>query len=146
MKDNPGYYDELLHNFPSYPNPCIYQIELDLKRTFSSDNNFWTDQNDLKLRRVLSAYIRRNPTVGYCQGMNFITAVLITQLEEEEAFWVLCQIIETLLPVDYFTMMTGVVIDQRAFEALLEQYYPDVYRHMIKHTFQPESFTTQWFV
>ena len=42
--------------------------------------------------------------------------------------------------------MTGVVIDQKSFEALIEQYYPEVYRHMLKNSFQPETFTTQWFV
>jgi hypothetical protein len=42
-----------------------------------------------QLRRVLSAYVKRNPTVGYCQGLNFIAAVLLTKLREEEAFWVL---------------------------------------------------------
>lgn len=76
---------------PSYPNPNFYQIELDLHRTFSTNENLegHTKTNRETLRRVLSAYIKRNPTVGYCQGMNFIVAVLITQFSEEEAFWIL---------------------------------------------------------
>ena len=41
------------------------------------------------LRRVLRAYSLYDTDVGYCQGMNFIAATLITFMEEEEAFWML---------------------------------------------------------
>ena len=146
MVDNPNYYEQLLNQVPQYPNPCFYQIELDLHRTFSSDENFYTKINEDKLRRILSAYIKRNPTVGYCQGLNFITAVLITQLSELESFWVLCQLIESILPVDYFNLMTGVVVDQKVLWILLEDHFPDIHKHMLKHNFQSESFTTQWLV
>jgi hypothetical protein len=29
------------------------------------------------LRNVLSTYVKRNPTIGYCQGMNFIVGRMI---------------------------------------------------------------------
>ena len=41
------------------------------------------------LRNVLTAFVVRNPTVGYCQGVNFIAARLLCCMDEEEAFWVL---------------------------------------------------------
>lgn len=63
------------------------------------------------LRNVLACYIKRNPTIGYCQGFNFIGAQLIKYLSEEEAFWVLTQILESYLPLDYYDMMAGVLID-----------------------------------
>eukprot|EP00952_Eustigmatos_sp_NYUAD-ZCMA_P014122 55401-Eustigmatos_ZCMA.PRE.1 len=31
-----------------------------------------------RLRRVLHAYSRIDPEVGYCQGMGFVTAMLLT--------------------------------------------------------------------
>ena len=65
------------------------------------------------MRHVLTAFIMRNPTVGYCQGMNFLCARLLTCLDEEQAFWVLCQIIEELLPLDYFSNLIGVLVDQK---------------------------------
>jgi hypothetical protein len=63
------------------------------------------------LRNVLATYSKRNPTVGYCQGMNFIAGRLLNFMDEEEAFWTLAMIIETILPVDYYSNMVGVLID-----------------------------------
>jgi len=103
MNDNPGYYERLLKDVPHYPNPCFFQVELDLLRTFSTKDAVYSRNIEEKMRRVLGAYIKRNPTVGYCQGLNFIVAILLNKLEEEETFWVFCQLIETMLPVDYYT-------------------------------------------
>jgi hypothetical protein len=65
-----------------------------------------------KLRRVLQTYVKRNPTVGYCQGMNFIVGRLLYFMpEEREAFWTLAMIVETMLPIDYYSNMVGVLID-----------------------------------
>jgi hypothetical protein len=36
-------------------------------------------------------------------------------MNEEEAFWTLCMILETILPVDYYSNMIGVLIDQKIF-------------------------------
>ena len=63
------------------------------------------------LKNVLYTYVKRNPTVGYCQGMNFIVGRLLQYMNEEETFWTLAMIIETILPMDYFSNMVGVLID-----------------------------------
>lgn len=41
------------------------------------------------LRRVLKAYSSYDVEIGYCQGMNFIAAMFLTLVSEEEAFWLL---------------------------------------------------------
>ena len=56
--------------------------------------------------------MKRNPTVGYCQGMNFIVGRLLQFMSEEESFWTLANLIETVLPIDYYSNMVGVLIDQ----------------------------------
>ena len=94
MKDTyPGYFDSLKNSDYSYPNPAFGQIELDLKRTYSDV----TDEKrvlDLinHLRNVLYCFVLRNPTVGYCQGMNFIAGRLLQCFDEDEenAFWAMC--------------------------------------------------------
>ena len=141
-----GYYKSILEDIPGYPNPCIYQIELDLHRTFNSDELTLTKSMEWSLRRILTAYVKRNPTVGYCQGMNFVTAILLKHLTEEQAFWTLCQIVEAILQPDYYTMMTGVIVDQKCFDELLEHYLPDLKAHLDDINFGSENYITQWFV
>lgn len=67
------------------------------------------------LQRVLTAFVIRNRTLGYCQGLNSIAAVLLSVLEESDAFWVLCIICEDLRPRDYYASgsnsMGGLHID-----------------------------------
>ena len=43
--------------------------------------------------------------------MNFIVGRLLKFMSEEEAFWTLAMIIETILPIDYYSNMVGVLID-----------------------------------
>lgn len=50
--------------------------------------------------------------MGYCQGMNFIVGRMLQYMNEEEAFWTLTMIIETMLPVDFYSNMIGVLVDQ----------------------------------
>ncbi len=65
------------------------QIELDLQRTFPF-NKFFLGRNSrgiVKLRRILRAFTRHCPKIGYCQGFNFIAGFALLFLPEEEAFW-----------------------------------------------------------
>jgi hypothetical protein len=41
------------------------------------------------LRKVLVAYAAHDPKVGYCQGMNFLAALLLLAVDkdEERCFW-----------------------------------------------------------
>jgi hypothetical protein len=98
-----------------YPNPCFYQIELDIKRTFPDSPPEETEDLLDPLKNVLTAYSWRNPTVGYCQGMNFIVGRLLRFMNEEEAFWTLTMLLESILPIDYYSNMIGVLIDQKIF-------------------------------
>lgn len=48
-----------------------------------------------------------------------IAARLLLVMEEEEAFWTLVQIIEVILPLDYYTNLLGVLIDLKVFQVFL---------------------------
>ena len=52
------------------------------------------------LRRVLVAYAARNPTLGYCQAMNFVAAALLDALggDEAAAFGALARLCEAIAP------------------------------------------------
>jgi hypothetical protein len=82
MNHNQDYYFKLRDMHHHYPNPSFNQIELDLKRTFPNDPPAAVEYSILPLRNVLNTFIKRNPTIGYCQGMNFIVGNLLKHLNE----------------------------------------------------------------
>ncbi|KZT27218.1 TBC-domain-containing protein [Neolentinus lepideus HHB14362 ss-1] len=100
----PGLFRDLLSESDSGSGVGI-EIEKDVGRTMPLNIFFGGDGAGVdKLRRVLTAYSRRNPAVGYCQGMNLITStLLLVHADEEEAFWVLVAIIERILPDEFFS-------------------------------------------
>lgn len=73
-------------------------IEKDIRRTFPGHRIFETPEGLNALRRVLVAYSVHNQEVGYCQSLNYICAVLLLFVNEEDAFW-LCKM--SLCPLLY---------------------------------------------
>jgi hypothetical protein len=112
-----GYYECLSKEnddvaFRKWPHPCYHEIKKDVKRTFSDEPFFQRDETQQKILRILTAFVRRNPVLGYIQSMNYIVGRLIQVLEEEEAFWVFTLILENYLPIDYMIDgLTGAIID-----------------------------------
>jgi len=76
------------------------QIEKDLPRTFPGHPALDEDGRNA-LRRLLTAYARHNPSVGYCQAMNFFAGLFLLFMPEENAFWALVGVID-----DYFDVTT----------------------------------------
>jgi Rab-GTPase-TBC domain len=50
-------------------------------------------------------------------------------MSEEESFWTLTMLIETILPLDYYSNMVGVLIDQHVFKNAVNFFFPDLYEH-----------------
>lgn len=75
-----------------------------------------------KLRRVLCSYSKRNSNIGYCQGMNWLVANILNIVDDDEdAFWILSQIIESHLPLDYYSLMLEVLVDQKVLLFLIKK-------------------------
>jgi TBC1 domain family member 8/9 len=62
MISNPGYYESLKNTKLKYPHPGPIEFEKDLRRSAAG----LSEENINSMRNVLSAFIIRNPTVGYC--------------------------------------------------------------------------------
>jgi hypothetical protein len=56
----------------------------------------------LELKRVLYAFVDRNPAVGYEQGMSYVAMLLLCFMSERHVFWVLCAIFERLRTQDFY--------------------------------------------
>lgn len=120
-------------------------IKQDINRTVARSH---TSEQELNaLSNVLIAFSRRNPYVGYCQGLNFVANFLLTmQFTEEEAFWILSEIIETVIPMDYYTNMIGVVCDQQVFLAILAKIHPEITKKFDEVGLDPSVLSIEWFV
>eukprot|EP00656_Telonema_subtile_P012762 TRINITY_DN16448_c0_g1_i2.p1 TRINITY_DN16448_c0_g1~~TRINITY_DN16448_c0_g1_i2.p1 ORF type:complete len:672 (+),score=217.46 TRINITY_DN16448_c0_g1_i2:225-2240(+) len=140
---HPGYFDQLTLQTP--PASVLEQIAKDLPRSLHGHEKYSGEDAPglLQLQRVLKAYACHNPALGYCQAMNFLCAFLLVFMEEEQAFWTLCCVVEHLLP-DYFTYdMLGSIVDCAVFEELVKDMCPDIAAFLGANQFYPGP---KWFI
>ncbi|KAL6901211.1 rab-GTPase-TBC domain-containing protein [Trichoderma evansii] len=145
----PGYYEGLVSQSGEDDDPTVVsQIKMDINRTLTDNIFFRKGPGVQKLNEVLLAYSRRNKDVGYCQGMNLITAnILLITPSAEEAFWILASIIEEILPHGYYDHS---LISSRADQQVLRQYVrtvlPKLSAHLDSLSVELEALTFQWFL
>lgn len=58
----------------------------------------------------------------------------------------LTQILEIFMPFDYYTDMTGLILDMKVLDVLISKYCPKVYEHFKNLNIEPLLFAVQWFV
>lgn len=57
----------------------------------------------------------------------------------------LCQIVESLMPLDYYSNLVGALIDQKVFSCLMREKIPDLAAHFERLDFDPSLIAFQWF-
>ena len=136
--ENPNYYITILHEYPENPlsEKNENQIYLDIYRTFPEDENFRNEKIE-SLKNVLTAYSRRNCSLGYCQGFNYIVGKLLKVIKDEEkVFWIFVQIIENILPINYYYDSMGIIIDNNILFKKLEILNKTLMNHFKKNKFE----------
>ncbi|AYU83992.1 rab-like GTPase activating protein, putative [Leishmania donovani] len=153
MKDRlPGVYMRL-HSQPLDSKDLADVIARDLDRTFPTNRLFSvrSGQGQQMLRRILHAYANYNPDVGYCQGMGFLAATLILQVEEEEdAFWAFVAVMENAkynMKAVFAPSFPQLQCAFYVFEALMRQKMRKLYAHLHdRHTIPPCFYAVHWFM
>ncbi|KRX10476.1 Rab-GTPase-TBC domain [Pseudocohnilembus persalinus] len=146
INNHPDIFDDIIHKdlmrTPDYIKAgCLNQDFKDKEKQKQEQRKY-----DI-LYNVLAMTARRNNTVGYCQGMNFIAAFINKQgFNEEETFWLLQHLLEQICPIDYYTSMDGVTADSRIFSSLLKFYNHDIYEKFQKLNIDIQFFTMEWFI
>ncbi|KAG9152473.1 hypothetical protein Leryth_024516 [Lithospermum erythrorhizon] len=121
------------------------QIEKDLPRTFPGHPAL-DDNGRNALRRVLTAYARHNPSVGYCQAMNFFAGLLLLLMPEENAFWTLLGILDDYFDGYYSEEMIESQVDQLVLEELVRNKFPKLVNHLDYLGVQVAWVTGPWFL
>ncbi|KAG4395583.1 hypothetical protein GLYMA_20G244400v4 [Glycine max] len=121
------------------------QIEKDLPRTFPGHPALDEDGRNA-LRRLLTAYARHNPSVGYCQAMNFFAGLLLLLMPEENAFWTLMGILDDYFDGYYSEEMIESQVDQLVFEELVRERFPKLANHLDYLGVQVAWVTGPWFL
>nr|GME14423.1 TBC1 domain family member 2A-like [Ipomoea batatas] len=143
-----SYYDDLISAVQGKVTAATKQIDHDLPRTFPGHPWLDTPDGHAALRRVLVGYSFRDSEVGYCQGLNYVAALLLLVMKtEEEAFWMLAVLLENVLVSDCYTNnLSGCHVEQRVFKDLLTKKCPRVASHLESLEFDVSLVCTEWFL
>ncbi|GFP84871.1 tbc1 domain family member 2a [Phtheirospermum japonicum] len=143
-----SYYDDLIRAVHDKVTGSTKQIDHDLPRTFPGHPWLDTPEGHAALRRVLVGYSFRDSDVGYCQGLNYVAAMLLLVMKtEEEAFWMLAVLLENVLFNDCYTSnLSGCHVDQRVFRDLLTKKCPRIAAHLETIEFDVSLVCTEWFI
>lgn len=146
-----GYYREAVDQGRA-ASPFVHQIELDVPRTFPNCAWIQSEAGQTALRRLLLAFAHHNQHVGYCQGMNFVAAMLLLVLghDEEAAFWVLASLIDEEKGILYQDMyscdLSGCHVEMRSLRALLAAKVPRLASHLASLRCDMSILATDWFL
>ncbi|EDO06915.1 Rab-GTPase-TBC domain family protein [Babesia bovis T2Bo] len=114
------------------------QIEMDIYRTFPTHRNYKRHSAGTQsLKNVLTAFANFVPSAGYTQSFNFLAAIFLVFMEEEQAFLTLVQMIDSRISGKglnvlgyYKDGMLALKRDVLVLEMLLQQRLKKLYNHL----------------
>ena len=142
-----GYYLSLREDFDQMDIDAILK---DVARTLTTKYDFYSGKGYKRLKEVLVAFVGRYPDLGYTQGLNTIAGYLLLAIPEpEDAFWVLCNIVENFFPQNYFRRsdnMTSPLADNILLREYVKDHMPKLHAHMDKLNVPAENTVPiKWF-
>ena len=121
-------------------------VEKDLLRTFPTHP--YLDSYDAPLipplRRVLHAFAWHNHSIGYCQGLNFIAAILLLHCTEATTFALLTTLCTRLLPNYHTPEMPGLHQAQHALIQMISKVSPQLHTRLTSEGVPIKEQTTSW--
>ncbi|XP_010730043.1 TBC1 domain family member 14 isoform X1 [Larimichthys crocea] len=121
-------------------------IKLDISRTFPHLCIFQQGgpYHDV-LHSILGAYTCYRPDVGYVQGMSFIAAVLILNLDTADAFIAFANLLNKPCQMAFFRVDHSLMLTYfSAFEVFFEENLPKLFAHFKKNNLTPDIYLIDW--
>ncbi|CAB3384201.1 Hypothetical predicted protein [Cloeon dipterum] len=134
------------NSVPCPMDAAIKQIKLDISRTFPYLSIFKEGgPNYDSLLNVLAAYVCYEPDLGYMQGMSFIAAVLILNLDPAEAFVCFANILNRPCQQAFFGMNEAAMkAYYNTYNDLLTENMPQLSKHFAQEQLAPDMYFVQW--
>ncbi|XP_077518226.1 TBC1 domain family member 1-like isoform X2 [Amblyomma americanum] len=138
-------YEQLLNQLTTHQ----HAILIDLGRTFPS-HPFYRDSlgaGQLSLYNLLKAYSLLDPQVGYCQGLSFVSGVLLLHMSEEQAFGLMKHLLFHLgLRRQYKQDMGALQVQLYQLCRLLYSRQSELYQHLDRFDIAPALYAAPWFL
>eukprot|EP00347_Sterkiella_histriomuscorum_P021980 403332100 len=121
------------------------QILKDLNRTFPKCPQFQEIQGQNQLKRVLLAFSKYDPKLGYVQGMNFIVGSMLYHCNEEIAFWMFVALIEEFELRDIFEPnLPGLYKHCYVLDKMIETHIKDLHTHFDLYSIEVQMYASDW--
>lgn len=113
------------------PDDAVIRIAQDLPRTQPGQ---LSEGQLLSLKRILSAYAGWNPTVAYCQGMNFMAAIFVKLgFTEAEALMGMRYLVEDICQDTHAADLSGYHRDAEVLDRLVQRFLPSLHANLQRH-------------
>ena len=126
----------------------INLIDLDIERTFPSMGVFKKEsQLGENLREILRIFVVARPDIGYVQGLSYIAATLLLQMDKFQSLVCFMNIIlsPNILP---FYRLDEQNIKKRLdlFNDIFQINLPELFEHFQENEILPEHYLLEWFM
>ena len=125
------------------------EIEKDVDRTFPNHEMFERKDADgqRSLRTILTRYAALDVEVGYCQGMGFVAAMMLTYMTEEDAFYCLVAVLNRP-EAPYRLMYCPGLKEMSRFLSVFGDlgcfYLPKLWDHLKKQNVHQNMYLPEW--
>ncbi|XP_022915918.2 TBC1 domain family member 14-like [Onthophagus taurus] len=121
-------------------------IQLDIARTFPNLCIFQEGGPYSEvLHSLLAAYVCYRPDVGYVQGMSYIAAILILNMDPYDAFVCFANLLNKPLHIAAFTLNQHQMQSYyKAFNEIFNYSLPKLYLHFVKSGLTPDMYLLDW--
>uniref|UniRef100_H2ZCR2 Rab-GAP TBC domain-containing protein n=1 Tax=Ciona savignyi TaxID=51511 RepID=H2ZCR2_CIOSA len=121
-------------------------IRLDISRTFHNLCIFQEGGPYHEvLHDILGAYVCYRPDVGYVQGMSFVAAMLLLNMEPAKAFISFANLLNQPCQLAFFRLNEEMMkIYFAAFEVFFEENLPQLFARFKQHNLTPDMYLIDW--